>query len=132
MTRAENEYSEGDLVLFKRTHREYPKMNPLDVGPYRVVRKYGPVNYGIEDPTTKKSKIVHHDLLKPALSKQDATWFPGTTSYCPHAPCSSRLFLSTGGEPPIPTKTIDRQQFYHNVFSGSDSASIRPTQPTAT
>ena len=56
MTRAENEYAEGDLVLFKRTHGEYPKMNPLDVGPYTVVRKYGPVNYGIEDPTTKKIK----------------------------------------------------------------------------
>ena len=132
VTRAENEYSEGDLALFKRTHGKYPKMNPLDMGPYRVVRKYGPVNYEIEDPTTKNSKIVHHDLLKSALSKQDATWFPGTTSDCPHAPCSSRLFLLTGGEPSIPTKTIDRQQFYHNVFSGSDSASIRPTQPTAT
>ena len=54
-------------------------MNPLDVSPYRGVKKYGPVNYGIEDPATKKSKIVHHDLLKPALSKQDANWFPGAT-----------------------------------------------------
>ena len=33
VTRTENEYAEGDLVLFKRTHGEYPKMNPLDVGP---------------------------------------------------------------------------------------------------
>ena len=107
VTRAENEYSEGGLVLLKRTHGKYPKMNPLDVGPYRVVRKYRPVNYGIEDPTTKKSKIVHHDLLEPALSKQDATWFPGATSDYPHAPRSSRLFLPTGGEPPISNKTID-------------------------
>ena len=56
VTRAENEYAGGDLVLFKCTHGEYPKMNPLDVGPYRVVRKYEPVNYGIEDPATKKQK----------------------------------------------------------------------------
>ena len=34
VTRAENEYAEGDLVLFKRTQGEYLKMNPLDVGPY--------------------------------------------------------------------------------------------------
>ena len=106
-------------------------MNPLDVGPYRVVRKYGPVNNGIEDPTTKKSKSIHHDLLKPALSKQDATWHQ-TTSDCPHALCSSQLFLLIGGELPIPTKTIDWQQFYHNIFSGSESALIQPTQPMTT
>ena len=105
-------------------------MNPLDVGPYRVVRKYGPVNNRIEDPATKISKIVHHDFLKLALSKQDANWFPGTTLDHPHALLSSRLFLPTGGEPPVPTKTIERQQFYRNVFSGSDPAPILPTQPT--
>ena len=130
VTRAENEYAEGDLVLFKSTHGEYPKISPLDVGSYRVVRKYVPVNYGIEDPATKKSKIVHYDLLKPALFKQNAIWFPGATSDYPHAPLRSRLFLPAGGEPPVPTKTIDRQQFYRNVFSGSDPAPIRPTQPT--
>ena len=88
------------------------------------------VNYGIEDPATKKSKIVHHDLLKPALSKQDANWLPGAMSDYPHAPLSRQLFLPAGGEPPVPTKTIDQQQFYRNVFSGSDRAPIRPTQPT--
>ena len=34
VTWAENEYAEGDFVPFKRTYGEYPKMNPLDVGPY--------------------------------------------------------------------------------------------------
>ena len=106
VARAENEYAEGNLVLFKRTNGEYSKMNPLDVGPYRVVKKYGPVNYGIEDPATNKSKIVHHDLLKPALFKQDANWFPGATSDYPHAPLSSRLFLPAGGEPPAQVENI--------------------------
>ena len=108
VTRAENEYAEGDLVLFKCTHGEYPKMNPLDVGPYRVVRKYEPVIYGIEDPAIKKLKSVHHDLLKSALSKQDANWFPGTMSDYPLAPLSSQLFLPARGELPVPMKTIDQ------------------------
>ena len=41
-------------------------------------KKIGPVNWGIIDLSTKKTKIVHHDLLKPALEKQDAS---GILSY---------------------------------------------------
>ena len=42
------------------------------VGPYEVNKNIGPVNWGIKDITTGKSKIVHHDLLKPAGKEVNA------------------------------------------------------------
>ena len=74
-----NLYEIGDEVLLKRSHGKFPKLNPKWIGPFTVVKRVGPVNWGIKD-SAGKTKIVHHDLLKPALSKRDATITPSTTN----------------------------------------------------
>ena len=71
-----NNYKVGDLVLLKQTHGSNPKMSPRYIGPYVVVKRYGPVNWGIEDQESRKSKVVHHDLLQPAGKIQNATILP--------------------------------------------------------
>ena len=72
-----NEFQVGQAVLLKRTHGKYPKMNPKWIGPYTIVKRVGPVNWGIEN-NYGKTKIVHHNLLKPALVKQDASHTPSS------------------------------------------------------
>ncbi len=39
-----NDFKVGDMVLLKRTHGSFPKMNPLWVSPFEVIKKVGPVN----------------------------------------------------------------------------------------
>ena len=68
-----NKYAEGQEVLVKRTHGKYPKLSPNWVrGPYHIVKKVGPVNYWVVNGEGK-GKLLHHNLIKPALKKVEAT-----------------------------------------------------------
>jgi hypothetical protein len=64
-----NQYQIGDLVLLRRTHGCHPNMSPLYVGPYEIIKQVGPVNWGIVDRESGKTKIVHYDLLQPARKR---------------------------------------------------------------
>ena len=73
------------------------------------------------DLASNKSKIVHHDLLKPALVKQDATT---TLSHIPedesNAVENSKVFICppTNDHHSLPnTCQLDRAQFSANVFN---------------
>ena len=72
-----HDYKPGDEVV----HGEHPKLNPLSVGPFLVVKKIGPVNFAIQDTESGKTKIVHHDLLRPAGYKNDASILPFSYTY---------------------------------------------------
>ena len=123
-----NHYNVGDLVLLKRTHGAHPKMNPYWVGPFEVIKRVGPVNWGILDQNSGKSKVVHHDLLKPALSKQDALITPGEKLMA-ETPRVSKLHIrSTNNVSSIAADVdnsvqIDRTQFTNNVFSNPNLSS---------
>ena len=68
-----NEYAAGQEVLVKRTHGKYPKIAPNWVqGPFHVVRKIGPVNWEVKEEKTGKSRVLHHNLLKPVLKGMSA------------------------------------------------------------
>ena len=123
-----NEFENGDLVLLKRTHGSYPKMNPHWVGPFRVEKKVGPVNWAISDPTSGKTKIVHHDLIKQAGAKQDAS--------CTllHAQAedarvrqvtrgSALVFDTQRSTPPLElsAREVDHVGFRGNVFNENDN-----------
>ena len=67
-----NDYKVGDLVLLKRTHGSNPKMSPRYIGPYVVVKRYGPVNWGIEDQESRKSKVVPNPVMDCDDSGEDS------------------------------------------------------------
>ena len=117
-----NPYNTNDMVLLKRTHGSHPKMNPYWVGPFKIIKQVGPVNWAILDQATGKSKIVHHDLLKPALTKQDATIIPELT-YQPQSMSSSRIHISSANNNTSRNNIsqIDRAQFTNNVFNTPNS-----------
>ena len=103
-------------------------MNPFWVGPYEIVKHVGPVNWAILERSTGKSKIVHHNLIKPALIKQDASILPTSSTRAPDNPLVSRIMVpqSDGSGIGSPNNSgqseglvLNRQQFTNNVFSGS-------------
>ena len=71
-----NTFVPGDKVLVKRTSGSHVKLNPkwLD-GPYTIEKKIGPVNYAVSN-SKGVSKILHHNLLKPALELHEPTKTP--------------------------------------------------------
>ena len=48
-------------------------MNPFWDEMFQIAKKVGPACWGIVNYSTGKSKIVHHDQLEPAGTKQDAS-----------------------------------------------------------
>ena len=59
-------YKPEEEVIIKRTYGEFPKMNPVwKKGPYHIVQQVGPVNYSVRN-AKGKTKVLHHDLIKPA------------------------------------------------------------------
>ena len=139
-TRA-NSYKAGDLVILKRTHGSHPKMNPIWVGPYQIIKQIGPVNWAIRDQTSGKTKIVHHNLLKPALSKQDATITPALDFSNAITQTSKVLIgnnIPTGTNQrieSIPQHQLDREQFTRNVINTPNTdihvSQSNPPQPAA-
>ena len=125
-----NEYKVGDHVLLKRTHGEHPKLNPFWVGPYQVEKKIGPVNWGIIDAATGKSKVVHHDLLKPAGKETNAQLLPHSTQTTKDPVNLSKIHIipHNHGNPGM---QINREQFTSNVFSNPINVPV-PSAPSVT
>ena len=65
----EQMHKPGDWVLLFYPPLARQKLGLKFLGPYRVTRKLNEVNYEIEAPETKKTKIVHINQLKPYLSE---------------------------------------------------------------
>ena len=132
----ENDYKVGDLVLLKRNHGDFPKINPKWEQLFEVVKRIGPVCWGIVNFADGKSKIVHHDQLMPAKVKQDATWTVGDDTsgnrYRIDSPATTPVFVPNV---PLttPSRQIDKPAFSRNVFntppSTLHSVPSVPTQP---
>ena len=103
-----NTFQVGDEVLMKRNHGKYPKINPkwLDGPLNTVVKKVGPVNYGIEN-SKGEGKVLHHNKLKPALSNCVAS---RTASSSPSAITNAQI---TGNARLL---QVDSRGFTDNVF----------------
>ena len=71
-----NMYEPEEEVIIKRTFGEFPKMNPVwKEGPYHIVQQVGPVNYAVRN-AEGKTKVLHHDLIKPAGVNRIASLTP--------------------------------------------------------
>ena len=115
-------------------------MNPHWIGPYVVIKKYGPVNWGIKDIVSGKTKVVHHDLLKPAKINCDTTIFPS------HQKQDNNFGSDKGKngiythvilprQPKLPVQsnlsdTMNHHSFSENVFQ--DSRSVPATSQGST
>ena len=136
----ENAYEIGDWVLLKRNHGENPKMNPKWDQLFEVVKKVGPVCWGIVNFSDGKSKIVHHDQLLPAGIKQDARWTIGggrdnTETDISH-PVVGKIHIPNVEHPAPQAQTqhlpqLDKCQFTRNVFN-SPVAQLNNTSVTTT
>ena len=73
----EQAHKPGDWVLLFYPPLARQKLGLKFLGPYRVTRKLNEVNYEIEAPATKKTKIVHINQLKPYLSEVRDSDLPG-------------------------------------------------------
>lgn len=132
-----NEFRPGDLVLLKRTHGSYPKMNPIWVGPYLVIKKIGPVNWSIMDPASKKTKIVHHDLLKPGRREQDASitldHSPGASGLG-ESPTITRTTIVvphqvSASVSPVHSRELDQEGSMRNVMNGPATGTSQVLTP---
>ena len=83
-----NKYQVGDWVLLRRNHGEYPKLNPIWEEMFQISKKIGTSCWGIVNFVSGKYKIVHHDQIQPAGTKQDASMVMGSSAPVqnPHAP----------------------------------------------
>ena len=114
-----NTYTEGQEVLVKRTYGKYPKLAPnWTNGPYHVVKKLGPVNYWVKNGKGK-SRLLHHNMLKPALKEVIATKYltPGEIPVQPDGgPTVS--YQSTEEEPKVAEMqdTMDQRGFRGQVL----------------
>ena len=108
----ENEFKVGDQILLKRTHGAHAKANPYWVGPYTVTKKLGQVNWEIKDELSNKTKVVHHNLIKPALKVQNATIVPSTD------------FSLPVNERDMPRLWIDPERFQHNNQTSDQDTGI--------
>ena len=71
----------GQRVLVKRTHGKFPKAAVKWVdGPFILTKKVGPVNWAVTD-AAGKSKIKHHNLIRPALEKREPARTPELQDY---------------------------------------------------
>ena len=71
-----NMYKPEEEIIIKRTYGEFPKMNPVwKEGPYHIVQQVGPVNYSVRN-AKGKTKVLHHDLIKPAGVNRIASLTP--------------------------------------------------------
>lgn len=62
----ETSFEVGQEVLIKRNFGKYPKLSvKWNEGPYKIIKKVGPVNFAVEN-AKGVSKILHHNNLKPA------------------------------------------------------------------
>ena len=72
-----NTYQEGDLVYSKnntKTKGLSPKLQVKWIGPGVITRKLSDVVYDVRTNQKGKSKILHHDQLKPYISDDVPSW----------------------------------------------------------
>lgn len=102
-----------------------------------MIKKIGPVNWSIMDPASKKTKIVHHDLLKPGRSNQDASitldHSPGASALG-DAPAITRTAIVlpqqvSASVTPAHSRELDQEGFRRNVMSGPVSSSSQVLTP---
>ena len=120
----ENKFAVGDEVLLKRTFGKYPKMNvKWREGPYKIMKKVGPVNWAISN-AKGQTKVYHHDMLMPALCKQDAECTPNSAT---QPPVTKDIFRTiwigsnnnySQGQP---ENRLDCEGFQNNVFEGQNT-----------
>ena len=69
-------YEIGQEVLLKKNFGKHLKASVRwEKGPYFITKKMGPANFGVEGPNGF-SKLLHHDKIRPARSRVDATKTP--------------------------------------------------------
>ena len=124
-----NKYQVGDWVLLRRNHGEYPKMNPIWDEIFQISKKIGTSCWGIVNFVSGKSKVVHHDQIQPAGTRQDASIVMGRSApeQNPQAPAGRVLVDNRLPQQQLPL--IDRQQFASNVFNMPTSAVFAPSAP---
>ncbi|GJU65722.1 copia protein [Tanacetum coccineum] len=83
--RHELSFQEGDYVFVKiqpyrqktLAKRRYEKLSPRFYGPYRIIRKVGPVAYKLElPPNARIHPVFHVSMLKPAHGSFPSTPAP--------------------------------------------------------
>ena len=92
-----NKYQVGDWVILRRNHGEYPKMNLIWDEMFKISKKIGTSCWGIVNFVSGKSKIVHHDQIQPASTKQDASMVMGSSAPVlqnPQAPVGEFLLIT--------------------------------------
>ena len=132
----ETHFEIGQEVLIKRNFGKYPKLSvKWNEGPYKIIKKVGPVNFAVEN-AKGVSKILHHNNLKPAgvniLQPEPRPTF-GVVIQQPGADLSEEWSApqesgATGEQasvvPVAPGPEIDREKFDQRVFQQGD------TEPT--
>ncbi|KAL5004068.1 hypothetical protein ScPMuIL_017524, partial [Solemya velum] len=69
-----NQYNQGDLVWYYNPQREVgknPKLQKPWVGPCGILEKLNDILYRIKPGPRSKTKVVHHDRLKPYLGNKE-------------------------------------------------------------
>ncbi|KAL5018859.1 hypothetical protein ScPMuIL_004581, partial [Solemya velum] len=69
-----NQYNKGDLVWYYNPQREVgknPKLQKPWVGPCGILEKLNDILYRIKPGPGSKTKVVHHDRLKPYLGNKE-------------------------------------------------------------
>ena len=84
---------------------------------------------GIVNFVSGKSKIIHHDQIQPAGTKQDASVVMGSSAPVqnPHAPVGRVLVDNSLPQHNLPP--MDQQQFANNVLNMPTSEVFSPSAP---
>ena len=94
-------------------------------------QKIGPVNWAFQNNESGKSKIVYHNLIKPAKRKKDANFVPshGLTPGDSSEQVPKLHVLPKSTLPRIPQ--LDHVQFSQNVFSNPQTSGNIVQTPTS-
>ena len=98
-------------------------MNPIWDEIFQISKKIGTSCWGIVNFVSGKFKVVHHDQVQPAGTRQDASMVMGSSVSVqnPQAPAGNFLFVDNR-LPQQNLPVIDRQQFASDVFNMPSSA----------
>ena len=104
-------------------------MNPIWDEMFQISKKIGTSCWGIVNFVSGKSKVVHHDQIQPAGTRQDASMVMGSSApeQNPQAPAGRVLVDNRLPQQQLPL--IDQQQFSSNVFNMPTSAVFAPSAP---
>lgn len=81
------DFEEGSLVLLNAQHvattRPTKKLDDKFIGPFRIVKRTGPVNYRLNIPGCQIHNVFHVNCLRPYA---DPASFPGRPNFSRPAP----------------------------------------------